>query len=165
MMVFMIIFFIISVILESLVSNLIINFIPFFIPCFIVVFASLKINRDYFYETLIVAGIIYDLMYTNQVILNALLFCFYGFLVRFILKASKNFMLCFLSYTVICLINVFVNFIIPVIQNNVTINNIVHKISFSIPINISYFVITYLLFIGINCLISNRKNKMRIPIN
>lgn len=165
MMVFMIIFFIISVILESLVSNLIVNFIPFFIPCFIVVFASLKINRDYFYKTLIVAGIIYDLMYTNQVILNALLFCFYGFLVRFILKASKNFMLCFLSYTVICLINVFVNFIIPVIQNNVTINNIVHKISFSIPINISYFVITYLLFIGINCLISNRKNKMRIPIN
>lgn len=165
MMFFMIIFFIISVILESLVSNLIINFIPFFIPCFIVVFASLKINRDYFYKTLIVAGIIYDLMYTNQVILNALLFCFYGFLVRFILKASKNFMLCFLSYTVICLINVFVNFIIPVIQNNVTINNLVHKISFSIPINISYFVITYLLFIGINCLISNRKNKMRIPIN
>lgn len=165
MMVFMIIFFIISVILESLVSNLIVNFIPFFIPCFIVVFASLKINRDYFYKTLIVAGIIYDLMYTNQVILNALLFCFYGFLVGFILKASKNFMLCFLSYTVICLINVFVNFIIPVIQNNVTINNIVHKISFSIPINISYFVVAYLLFIGINCLISNRKNKMRIPIN
>ena len=160
MMVFMIIFFIISVILESLVSNLIVNFIPFFIPCFIVVFASLKINRDYFYKTLIVAGIIYDLMYTNQVILNALLFCFYGFLVSFILKASKNFMLCFLSYTVICLINVFVNFIIPV-----TINNIVHKISFSIPINISYFVVAYLLFIGINCLISNRKNKMRIPIN
>lgn len=83
----MIIFFIISVILESLVSNLIVNFIPFFIPCFIVVFTSLKINRDYFYKTLIVAGIIYDLMYTNQVILNALLFCFYGFLVRFILKA------------------------------------------------------------------------------
>lgn len=165
MMVFMIIFFIISVILESLVSNLIVNFIPFFIPCFIVVFASLKINRDYFYKALIVAGIIYDLMYTNQVILNALLFCFYGFLVRLILKTSQNFMLCFLSYTVICLINVFINFIIPVIQNNVTINNIVHKISFSIPINISYFVITYLLFIGINCLISNRKSKMRIPIN
>lgn len=165
MMVFMIIFFIISVILESLVSNLIVNFIPFFIPCFIVVFASLKINRDYFYKTLIVVGIIYDLMYTNQVILNALLFCFYGFLVSLILKASKNFILCFLSYTVICLINVFVNFIIPVIQNNVTINNIVHKISFSIPINISYFVVAYLLFIGINCLISNRKNKMRIPIN
>lgn len=165
MMFFMIIFFIISVILESLVSNLIINFIPFFIPCFIVVFASLKINRDYFYKTLIVAGIIYDLMYTNQVVLNALLFCFYGFLVSFILKSSKNFMLCFLSYTVICLINVFVNFIIPVIQNNVTINNIVHKIFFSIPINISYFVVAYLLFIGINCLISNRKNKMRIPIN
>ena len=92
MMVFMIIFFIISVILESLVSNLIVNFIPFFIPCFIVVFASLKINRDYFYKTLIVAGIIYDLMYTNQVVLNALLFCFYGFLVSFILKSSKNFM-------------------------------------------------------------------------
>lgn len=165
MMVFMIIFFIISVILESLVSNLIVNFIPFFIPCFIVVFASLKINRDYFYKTLIVAGIIYDLMYTNQVVLNALLFCFYGFLVSFILKSSKNFMLCFLSYTVICLINVFVNFIIPVIQNNVTINNIVHKIFFSIPINISYFVVAYLLFIDINCLISNRKNKMRIPIN
>lgn len=165
MMVFMIIFFIISVILESLVSNLIVNFIPFFIPCFIVVFASLKINRDYFYKILIVAGIIYDLMYTNQVVLNALLFCFYGFLVSFILKSSKNFMLCFLSYTVICLINVFVNFIIPVIQNNVTINNIVHKIFFSIPINISYFVVAYLLFIGINCLISNRKNKMRIPIN
>ena len=138
MMVFMIIFFIISVILESLVSNLIVNFIPFFIPCF---------------------------MYTNQVVLNALLFCFYGFLVSLILKTSKNFMLCFLSYTVICLINVFVNSIIPVIQNNVTINNIVHKISFSIPINISYFVIAYLLFIGINCLISNRKNKMRIPID
>ena len=78
MMFFMIIFFIISVILESLVSNLIVNFIPFFIPCFIVIFASLKINRDHFYKTLIVAGIIYDLMYTNQVILNALLFCFYG---------------------------------------------------------------------------------------
>lgn len=165
MMVFMIIFFIISVILESLVSNLIVNFIPFFIPCFIVVFASLKINRDYFYKALIVAGIIYDLMYTNQVILNALLFCFYGFLVRLILKTSQNFMLCFLSYTVICLINVFINSIIPVIQNNVTINNIVHKISFSISINISYFVVTYLLFIGINCLISNRKSKMRIPIN
>lgn len=165
MMVFIIIFFIISVILESLVSNLIINFIPFFIPCFIVVFASLKINRDYFYKTLITAGIIYDLMYTNQVILNALLFCFYGFLVRLILKTSQNFMLCFLSYTVICLINVFINSIIPVIQNNVTINNIVHKISFSIPINIPYFVVAYLLFIGINCLISNRKSKMRIPIN
>lgn len=165
MMVFMIIFFIISVILESLVSNLIVNFIPFFIPCFIVVFASLKINRDSFYKTLITAGIIYDLMYTNQVILNALLFCFYGFLVRLILKTSQNFMLCFLSYTVICLINVFINSIIPVIQNNVTINNIVHKISFSIPINIPYFVVAYLLFIGINCLISNRKSKMRIPIN
>ena len=78
MMVFMIIFFIISVILESLVSNLIVNFIPFFIPCFIVVFASLKINRDHFYKTLIVAGIIYDLMYTNQVILNALFLWFFS---------------------------------------------------------------------------------------
>lgn len=165
MMVFIIIFFIISVILESLVSNLIVNFIPFFIPCFIVIFTSLKINNDSFYRTLIIAGIIYDLIYTNQVILNSLLFCFYGFLVSLILKTSKNFMLCFLSYTVICLINVFVNSIIPVIQNNVTINNIVHKISFSIPINIVYFAITYLLFIGINCLISNIKNKMRIPIN
>ena len=165
MIVFIIILFIISVILESLVSNLIVNFIPFFIPCFIVVFASLKINKDHFYKMLIIAGIIYDLMYTNQVILNALLFCFYGFLVSLILKTSKNFILCFLSYTVICLINVFVNFIIPVIQNNVTINSIVHKIFFSIPINISYFVIAYLLFIDINCLISNRKNKMRIPIN
>ena len=157
--------FIISIILESLVSNLIVNFIPFFIPCFIVVFASLKINKDHFYKTLITAGIIYDLMYTNQVILNALLFCFYGFIVSLILRASKNFMLCFLSYTVICLINVFVNSIISVMQNNVTINSIVHKISFSIPINISYFVVAYLLFIGINCLISNRKSKMRIPIN
>ena len=165
MIVFIIMFFIISIILESLVSNLIVNFIPFFIPCFIVIFTSLKINGDSFYKTLIIAGIIYDLMYTNQVVLNALLFCFYGFLVSLILKTSKNFILCFLSYTVICLINVFVNFIIPVIQNNVTINNIVHKISFSIPINISYFVVAYLLFIGINCLISNRKNKMRIPIN
>ncbi len=165
MMVFMIIFLIISVILESLVSNLIVNFIPFFIPCFIVIFASLKINKDHFYKTLIVAGIIYDIMYTNQVILNALLFCFYGFIVSLILRSSKNFMLCFLSYTVICLINVFVNSIISVMQNNVTINSIVHKISFSIPINITYFVIAYLLFIGINCLISNRKSKMRIPIN
>ena len=165
MIFFIIIFFIISVILESLVSNLIVNFIPFFIPCFIVIFTSLKINKDSFYKTLIIAGIIYDLMYTNQVILNALLFCFYGFIVSLILRASKNFALCFLSYIVICLINVFVNSIIPVMQNNVTINSIVHKISFSIPINISYFVIAYLLFIGINCLISNRKNKMRIPIN
>lgn len=165
MIVFIIIFFIISIILESLVSNLIVNFIPFFIPCFIVIFTSLKINGDSFYKTLIIAGIIYDLMYTNQVVLNALLFCFYGFLVSLILRTSKNFILCFLSYTVICLINIFVNFIIPVIQNNVTINSIVHKISFSIPINISYFVVAYLLFIGINCLISNRKNKMRIPIN
>ena len=165
MIVFIIMFFIISIILESLVSNLIVNFIPFFIPCFIVIFTSLKINGDSFYKTLIIAGIIYDLMYTNQVVLNALLFCFYGFLVSLILKTSKNFILCFLSYTVICLINIFVNFIIPVIQNNVTINSIVHKISFSIPINISYFVVAYLLFIGINCLISNRKNKMRIPIN
>lgn len=165
MIVFIIIFFIISVILESLISNLIVNFIPFFILCFIVIFTSLKINKESFYKTLIIAGIIYDLMYTNQVILNALLFCFYGFIVSLILRASKNFILCFLSYTVICLINVFVNFIIPVVQNNVTINSIVHKIFFSIPINISYFVIAYLLFIGINCLISNRKNKMRIPIN
>lgn len=165
MMVFIIIFFIISVILESLVSNLIVNFIPFFISCFIVIFTSLKINGNSFYKTLIIAGIIYDLMYTNQVILNALLFCFYGFIVSLILRTSKNFFLCFLSYIVICIINIFINSIIPVMQNNVTINSIVHKISFSIPINISYFVIAYLLFIGINCLISNRKKKRRIPIN
>lgn len=165
MMVFIIIFFIISIILESLVSNLIVNFIPFFIPCFIVIFTCLKINNKNKYKVLTTCGIIYDLMYTNQVILNALLFCFYGFIVSLILRASKNFFLCFLSYIVICIINIFVNSIIPVMQNKVTINSIVHKISFSIPINISYFVIAYLLFIGINCLISNRKKKRRIPIN
>ena len=63
MMVLIIIFFIITVILESLVSNLIDNFIPFFIPCFIVIFASLKINRDHFYKTLIVVGIIWSYVY------------------------------------------------------------------------------------------------------
>lgn len=90
-MITLILLFIISFFLELLLPNLIRAFIPFFVIVSILIISTYKIDETKVYISLALFGILYDLIFTNLLILHAFVFVFLYYLSSIILNKSKNF--------------------------------------------------------------------------
>ena len=149
----------ISVFLESIIPNLIREFIPFFMIAAIIMISSFKVKDKKVYTTIFIFGVCYDLLYTNLIIFHGFLFILLFYICKIILKSSKNFFLMIFTYYLLIVIYCLVMFLFTMIYSNVNYVYLLLIIFKSLFINSIYFIITYVLFIGINCLIRNRNKK------
>lgn len=157
-MIAIIILFLISLFLSSIMPNILREFIPFFMIAVIVIVSSFKVEEKNIYITCFLFGVIYDLMYTNLVIFHGFLYVFILFLCKMILKNNNFFLYVFTYYLMVVIYNITM-FVFAVLCTNVNVNYIINMGVKSIFINSIFFVILYLLFIGIRCLFCNRKKR------
>lgn len=149
----------ISVFLESIIPNLIREFIPFFMIAAIIIISSFKIEDKKVYTTIFIFGVCYDLLYTNLIIFHGFLFILLFYICKIILKNSKNFFFMIFTYYLLIAIYCLIMFLFTMIYSNTNYIYLFIIIFKSLFINSIYFIITYVLFIGINCLIRNRNKK------
>ena len=147
---------IISILLDGLLTNYlpyIQNNLSLFTPLLTVVSIFLiyplyrKKEKQYFI-TLFILGIIYDLLYTNLLFFNSVLFIIIGLLTRYI---NKNFNLGYIKiiiYTIIIIITyesltgiiLYIYNVVPI-----TINKVIYKITHTLLLNIIYSEIIYII--------------------
>jgi rod shape-determining protein MreD len=149
-----IIVFLISFILDGLVSNFIIpyyNDSSLFFPLFSVVILSLiypYFNNDdkSYLRTLLAFGLLYDIVYTNTLFLNMILFFLIGISIKLVYLI---FPVNILSVTITSVITIslyhLLNFIILNIinYNNYEIKDLGYIITHSLILNVIYAIITY----------------------
>ena len=166
----MIVILIISLILDGLLTNYLpylVNDLSLFTPLLTVVTIFIiypgfrKRERKYFI-TIFIVGLVYDLLYTNLLFFNALIFLVIAYLSKIIYKNYE--VDCFkliiyligiiISYEVLCASIFFIFDLVPI-----TIDKLIYKITHSILLNIIYGEIIYFIM---NKLL---KNKKKISIN
>lgn len=139
----------ISIILDGIITNFLpylVNDLSYLTPLFTVVtifliypFYQKKIK--YYFITLFVTGIVYDLFYTNLLFFNGVIFIIIGLITYFI---HKNFetsyfklliylLIIIISYELLTAIILFIYNVVPI-----TIDKVIYKIIHSIIINIIY---------------------------
>lgn len=104
-------------------------------------------KEKYYFAMLIASGILYDLLYTNLLFFNAILFFTVGLISKYIHKNFSNniFMqiiyitLIIISYELLIITILYIFKVIPI-----TISKIIYKISHSLILNIIYGEILYL---------------------
>lgn len=153
------ILFLFSFLLESLSSNLIKDFIPFFPLVVIVVMSVLKLDNKKIIPFLFGLGVLYDLFYTNFIFIHGFIYVLLFYLASFILKENKNFFIMFFSYYIMIFTYSLIMLFYSLIISNVNVLLLVKCIAKSLVINSVYFIMVYIIFIGIKCLIKNIKNK------
>lgn len=154
-----IILLIISLMLESAVPNLLKNIIPFFIIATILISSSFKINKKNFYVLLFITGFIYDLLYTDALILHSFIYLFIGYLSKLILSHDASFFKYIFYYYLLSLTYVLILFLITYVYVPHNIINLIFKLRDSLIINTLYFCVLYLIFIGIKRISCNRNKK------
>ena len=146
----------ISVILDGLLTNylpFLVNNLSYFTPLLTVVsiFIIYPLNRKKekkFYKIIFVTGIIYDLLYTNLLFLNSLLFLLITLVSKYIYKNFEITWFKLIIYTVI-IITIYetsyasILFIFRVVP--VTLNKLYYKISHTLILNIIYTEILYVI--------------------
>lgn len=158
-MIALIILFIISLFLESLVPNMIREFIPFFmISSIIIASTCVKDIKDGFILVFIF-GVFYDLFYTDLLFFHGFMFMLLFFLSSIIIDNKKNFFLMIFTYYLLIILYNIVMYLFTFLQSNINIISLINIVIKSLLINSLYFIFIYLLFVGIKCLISNRKKK------
>jgi len=151
-----IIIMIFSLLLDGILTNYLpylVNDLSLFTPLLTVVTIFIiypfyrKKNEKYFVFIFII-GIIYDLLYTNLLFFNAILFIFIGFLSKYIYKNYEITYLKLIIYTILIIISyelltcslIFIFHLVPL-----TIPKIIYKITHSLLLNIIYIEIIYLI--------------------
>lgn len=147
-----------SILLSSVIPNLIIDFIPFFIIASIIVIGTFNVDKKDIYLITFIFGIIYDLLYTDLVILHAFLFVSILFLSLRIMDGLKNFFLMIALFYLICVLYSLFMYLFSISFSSLNIYIIINLLSKSFLINTLYFMLLYFIFIGIKCLIGNKKN-------
>ncbi len=132
---------IISFLLEGILSNYIYKFIPLFTLTSIVISSYYKQNDILKYSIFI--GILYDVTYTNTIILNSLIFFFISLLTLYFNKNfKKNIFNLILLNIIVITIYLIITYLLQIILNNVELNLIIFKtILKSITTNTIYLLI------------------------
>lgn len=149
-----------SILLSSVIPNLIIDFIPFFIIASIIVIGTFNVDKKDIYLITFIFGIIYDLLYTDLVILHAFLFVSILFLSLRIMDGLKNFFLMIALFYLICVLYSLFMYLFSISFSSLNIYIIINLLGKSFLINTLYFMLLYFIFIGIKCLIGNKKNHL-----
>lgn len=158
-MITLILLFIISFFLELLLPNLIRAFIPFFVIVSILIISTYKIDETKVYISLALFGILYDLIFTNLLILHAFVFVFLYYLSSIILNKSKNFFLMIFTYYLLIAIYSLIMYLFSFLYVNINVIYLINIIFKSLFINSVFFILMYVIFIGIKCLFRNRNKR------
>lgn len=149
-----------SILLSSVIPNLIMNFIPFFMIASIIVIGTFNIDKKDIYLVTFIFGIIYDLLYTDLVILHGFLFVSILFLSLKMMDGLKNFFLMICLFYLICILYSLFMYLFSISFSSLNIYIIINLLSKSFLINTLYFILLYVIFIGVKCLIGNKKNHL-----
>lgn len=167
---FGIIIIIISLILDGFLTNILpfmVGDLSFFTPLFTLTVISIlypyyRKKEKYFFIMVFITGIIYDLLYTNLLFFNGLLFIGISYISKLI---NKNYEMNYLRLIIyiILMITIYetVTALILVIFNlfPITISKVFYKITHSLIINIIYGELIYLILNKLP------KKYMKISIN
>lgn len=146
---------IISIYLDGLFS-LILPYIPgqlsLFTPMLtlvslLIIFPLYRKKEKKYFITLFITGIIYDLLYTNLLFYNALVFVLFGFIIKFIyenldvssIKLIFYEILIIVAYELLISLFILIFNLVPI-----SINEIVYKITHSLLLNLIYSELLYL---------------------
>lgn len=149
-----IIFIIISLLLDGIINNLLpfidlSLFTPLLTLISIIIIYPLYIKKKKEYLiTLFITGIIYDLLYTNQLFLNGVIFLIIGIIIMNLYnKISINYLIILLFSLLIIIIYILLTGLILLIFNVVpiSINKLLYIIKNSILLNLIYSEILYII--------------------
>lgn len=147
-----ILFFIISFLLDGIVFSLSslnsVAFPLFSLLSLLIAYPYYSRNIKNFYMSAILIGIVYDIVYTNSLFLNTLLFLVMAYIINLMFKyLTNNFLNTFLISTIIiCLYRLF-NYLFYIVIGviNWNLNDLIMSISFSLIINYIYIALFYFL--------------------
>ena len=149
----------ISLFLESALPNLIREFIPFFMIGTIVIISTFNTNDSKMCIMVFISGVLYDLLYTDLIIFHGFIYLGTLLLSRIILKKSSNFFLMIFTYYSLLIIYSIIMYLFTFFISNVSFIQGFSIIIKSLFINSLVFIFYYVIFIGIKCLIRNRRKK------
>ncbi len=164
------IIFIISFILDGILTNYLpymISDLSLFTPLLsitslILIYPLLKKDKKKFYIYAFIAGIIYDLFYTNLLFFNGFAFLFLAFLITKIyqlfgsgyIKILFNILIIIIAYELLTVLILILFNLVPV-----TLNKVFYKITHSILLNLIYGEIVYFILTKIP------KKYLKVPLN
>ena len=123
-------------------------FTPLFIPILIYLLYPLFKNRKKYILISIIIGIIYDLIYTNLLFFNGIIFFLISIITMLIYKYFKNNIYLNIIYLLLIiifyeLISILIYMLFGII--NISFNDIIYRITHIIIINIIYGTILYMI--------------------
>lgn len=147
---------IISLILDGVLTNFLpflVNDLSLFTPLLtlvsiFIIYPFFRKKESRFYLILFIVGIIYDLLYTNLLFFNAILFLVTGLLTKVIYKNFEINFLKIMIYSVILITTYEILTALIILIFNlvpITIPKVIYKISHSVLLNIVYIEILYLI--------------------
>ena len=148
-----IIIIILSLLFEIILPNIYINYIPFIFVGALIIISNFNVSDRFLYITIVIYGFIYDLLFTNFIILHPLIFILIVLLSKKVLNKTNNIFYYLLLYFVIIIIY---TLFIDVITTNNNLLYFYNNIKTILIINTIIYLIYYLSFIGIKCLIKNK---------
>ena len=160
MMIACIFLFIISLLISSIVPNIIREFVPFFMIAVIIIISSFKIDDKRKYIITFIFGVLYDLFYTNLVVFHGFIFVIILLFSKLIIKASKNFFKMIFTFYLMVFCYSVLMYLFSFLYANLNLLTLINTIIKSLLINSVFFILIYILFIGIKCLISNRRKTL-----
>jgi len=151
-----IIILILSILLDGILTNFLpylVNDLSLFTPLLTVVsifiiYPFYRKNEKKYFITLFILGIIYDLLYTNLLFFNGVLFILIGFISKYINKNYEITPIRLILYTIIIIVSYesltgLILFIFRVVP--VTLYKVWYKIIHSLLLNIIYVELIYLI--------------------
>ena len=155
-----IIIMIISLLLDGLLTNYLpylVNDLSYFTPLFtlisiFIVYPLYRKKEKEYFISIFILGFVYDLLFTNLLFFNAVLFVFIGFIIKYIIK---NFELGYIKIIIyVLLIVIFYESLTALFLGvfnivPITLDRLIYKITHSLLLNIIY---SELLFIIIKLL-------------
>ena len=148
--------FIISLLLDGILTNFLpymVSDLSLFTPLFsisslILIYPLLKKDNKKFLIFSLIAGIIYDLFYTNLIFFNGFIFFILGFIIIKLydlfgtgyIKLLFHIIIVIISYELLTAVLIFVFNLVPI-----TIDKVLYKIGHSILLNLIYGEIIYLI--------------------
>ena len=146
----------ISLLLDGLLTNylpFLVNDLSYFTPLFtlisiFIIYPLYRKKEKKYFISIFILGILYDLLYTNLLFFNAVLFVFIGFIIRLIIKNFELSYMKIILYIVIVVVSyesltLFFLGIFNIIP--VSINRLIYKITHSLLINIIYGEILFII--------------------
>lgn len=143
-MIILIFLFLISILLEIMISNVFINILPIF-SLSIVMFLSVKLESKIFYKILFFFGIISSLICSSSLFLYSICYLLIGLICKLIIKdftiIKYVLIYIFLSYLYLLVI-----FLYTIFYNGINIVKLTSLYINSLPINIFYFLICFVIY-------------------